>query len=563
MTDRLAIAIAQLNPTVGDFDGNAERILAAWTEAARLGADLVVAPELSLCGYPPEDLVLKRAFRRACGQALERIAARLEAAGEGPALAVGLPLEGEAGAIHNVSVVLDRGEIVGRATKRELPNYGVFDEKRVFTPGGAAVPIPVRGVSLGLMICEDMWFPHVAAELAAAGADLLVAVNGSPFEIDKHAERIEVVRRRTAETGLALAFVNQVGGQDEILFDGASFIGNPDGRVARRLPAFAEHVAISRWHRAGAGAALLCEAAADPAWEEGAPAIYRALMLGLRDYVEKNGFPGVLLGLSGGIDSALTATLAVDALGAERVWTVMMPSPYTSRESLEDATGLAQRLGVRHETVSIAGGMRAVDAALRPLFDDLPPDETEENIQARLRGLYLMSLSNKFGRMVLSCGNKSEISVGYATLYGDMVGGFTPLKDVYKTLVYKLARWRNEEHPPGALGPADAPIPGRFLTKAPSAELRPGQTDQDTLPPYEVLDDILHGLVEEALGFDDIVARGHDAATVARVERMLYASEYKRRQAAPGIKITRKSFTRDRRYPITNAFLSAREGTLR
>ncbi len=563
MTDRLAIAIAQLNPTVGDLDGNAEKILAAWEEGARLGADLVVTPELSLCGYPPEDLVLKRAFRRACADALERIRERLASAGAGPALAVGLPSEGTGGAIHNVSVVLDRGEIIGRATKRELPNYGVFDEKRVFTPGGAVRPIPVRGVPVGLMICEDMWFPHVAADLRAAGAALLIAVNGSPYEIDKHAERVAVVRRRVAETGLALAFVNQVGGQDELVFDGASFVANPGGEVALRLPAFSEHVALGRWERAQESGPFTCRGAEGAVWEAGEPAIYRALMLGLGDYVEKNRFAGVLLGLSGGIDSALTATLAVDALGAERVWTVMMPSPYTSDASREDAAELARRLSVRHEVVPITDGMQAVADALGPFFDDLPPDETEENIQARLRGLYLMALSNKFGRMVLSCGNKSEISVGYATLYGDMVGGFTPLKDVYKTLVYRLARWRNGARPPGARGPDAPPIPARFLTKPPSAELRPDQTDQDSLPPYEVLDDILHGFVEEALGFDDIVARGHDPATVARVERMLYASEYKRRQAAPGIKITRKSFTRDRRYPITNAFLSAREGTLR
>ncbi len=562
MADSFTMAIAQLDPTVGDLSGNAARIFAAWEEAARAHVDLLVTPELSLCGYPPEDLILKRAFRRACRTELERLARRIAAAGEGPALAVGLPWEEGDGRVFNAVAVLDGGGIVGLVRKRELPNYGVFDEKRVFVAAeGAATPVAVRGARVGLMVCEDVWFARVPAQLRDNGAEFLVAVNASPFEVEKHAERERVVGERVRETGLALAFVNQVGGQDEILFDGASFVMNPDGTVPVRLPAFREHFALAVWEQAkdGAGAGRRCAVGDRIAWDENEPAVYQALMLGLRDYVTKNRFPGVILGLSGGIDSALTATIAADALGPENVWTVMLPSPWTSEASLEDAAEVARRLGVRHDVVPIGAAMETVGAALRPLFDELPPNEAEENVQARLRGLLLMALSNKFGDMVLACGNKSELSVGYATLYGDMSGGFTPLKDVYKTLVYRLARWRNGHRPPGALGPAGAPIPERVLEKPPSAELKPGQTDQDTLPPYETLDDILHGLIEEALGFDEIVARGHAPEVVARVERMLYAAEYKRRQAPPGIKITRKSFTRDRRYPITNAFRSARE----
>ncbi|RMF15072.1 MAG: NAD+ synthase [Alphaproteobacteria bacterium] len=564
MADTFTMAIAQIDPTVGDLSGNAARILASWEEAARIHADLLMTPELSLCGYPPEDLILKRAFRQACRSELDRLARALAAADEGPALAVGLPWE-EDGRVFNAVVVLDGGEIVAVVRKRELPNYGVFDEKRVFIADeGQAQPVAVRGVRVGLMICEDMWFARVPGELAGNGAEFLVAVNASPFEIDKHAERERVIAERVRETGLALAFVNQVGGQDEVLFDGASFVMNPNGGIPLRLPAFREHFALAVWERAEAGGVTRhCLAGDRIAWDEQEPAIYQALMLGLKDYVAKNRFPGVILGLSGGIDSALTAAIATDALGPENVWTVMLPSPWTSKESIEDAAEVARRLGVRHDVVPISGAMEAVGGALAPLFDELPPSEAEENIQARLRGLLLMALSNKFGDMVLACGNKSEFSVGYATLYGDMSGGFTPLKDVYKTMVYRLARWRNAHRPPGGLGPEEAPIPERVLEKPPSAELKPGQTDQDTLPAYEILDDILHGLIEEALGFDEIVARGHDPKVVARVERMLYAAEYKRRQAPPGIKITRKSFTRDRRYPITNAFRSAREVSLR
>ncbi len=554
----LTLAVAQLNPTVGDLEGNRARIAAAVEKAARCHADLLVTPELSLVGYPPEDLVLKQAFVDAARHALDELIAWSQAHEQLPAFVVGLPWrEGER--LYNAVILVAGGRILGRIFKRMLPNYGVFDEKRHFTPAASAEPVQVAGIPIGLMICEDMWFPEVPSELTAKGAAVLVAVNASPYEIEKRAHRLEVAGARVRETGLPLVFVNQIGGQDELLFDGASFALDAEGRTVARLAACEEDFAVLEVMAGSAGSAALTRRLGGQAhWAEQEAGIYEALLLGVRDYARKNGFRDVVLGLSGGIDSALVATLATDALGAEHVWTVMLPSPYTSKESLEDAAALARNLGVRHDVIPITPAMDALETMLRPAFDALAPDETEENVQARLRGLTVMALSNKFGHLVLATGNKSELSVGYATLYGDMVGGFSPLKDVYKTLVYRLARWRNAHRPGHAHGPAGAVIPERILTKPPSAELKPGQTDQDSLPPYPVLDDILHGLIEEELGFARIVARGHPPALVARVESMLYAAEYKRRQGAPGIKITRKSFTRDRRYPITNAFRTAR-----
>ncbi|GIX17398.1 MAG: NAD+ synthase [Rhodothalassiaceae bacterium] len=555
MGGTVSIAIAQIDQTVGDLEGNRARIIAAAERAAALGADLVITPELSLVGYPPEDLVLKNAFIEGARAMLDSL---LAWSGErAPALVVGLPWA-EEGRLYNAAVVVERGRIAARVFKRMLPNYGVFDEKRHFTPAATAEPVVFRDLPLGLMICEDMWFPDVPGELKAKGAAILIAVNASPFETEKHAHRLDVARARVAETGLALVFANQIGGQDELLFDGASFVLDATGQAAARLAAFAEDLAMIEVDGGRAPARIRIRHGGDAHWEEGEAAIYLALVLGIRDYARKNGFRQAVLGLSGGIDSALVAALAADALGPDQVWGVMLPSPYTSRESLEDAAAVARNLGIRHDVIPITPAMEAVEEMLRPVFHGLAPDETEENIQARLRGLVVMALSNKFGHLVLSTGNKSELSVGYATLYGDMAGGFSPLKDVYKTLVYRLARWRNAHHPTGALGPKGVVIPERILTRAPSAELRPGQTDQDKLPPYPVLDDILHGLIEEELGFADIVARGHPPELVARVEAMLYAAEYKRRQGAPGIKITRKSFTRDRRYPVTNAFRTAR-----
>jgi NAD+ synthase len=549
MTDTLRIAIAQLNPTVGDIDGNVAEILKAREQAAKQGADLVVATELVVTGYPPEDLVLKPFFQARVEAAVGELARATDDGG--PGLIVGAPWR-ENGKLHNAALLLDGGEIVGTRLKHHLPNYGVFDEMRVFAVGPLPGPVPFRGVRIGMMVCEDMWFEDVAECLEESGAEILVCINGSPYEADKTDERLDLAVARVSETGLPMIYVNQVGGQDELVFDGASFVLDAGHRLTFQAPAYQSHVALTDWTRNGDG--WSCAEGEIVKHPDGLEAIYRAMMLGLRDYVGKNGFPGVLLGLSGGIDSALTAAVAVDALGAERVHTVMMPSPYTSKESLEDASACAQLLGTRLDEVSIGPAMEAFETMLKPLFDGREPDATEENIQARARGITLMALSNKFGSMVVSTGNKSEMSVGYATLYGDMCGGYSVLKDVYKTDVFRLADWRNQVRPPDALGPEGRVIPERIITKPPSAELKPDQTDQDTLPPYDELDDILKCLIEHEKGIDEIVARGHEHATVARVWRMLDIAEYKRRQAPPGVKLTRKAFGKERRYPITNAF---------
>jgi NAD+ synthase len=549
MTDRLAIALAQLNPTVGGVEGNADRILKAREEAARLGADLMLASELVVSGYPPEDLVLKPAFVDAAMAAVERLA---QATGDGgPAMIVGSPWR-DGIKVMNAALLLEGGRIASIRYKHDLPNYGVFDEKRLFASGPLPGPMPFKGVRLGVMVCEDMWTPDAAECLQESGAELLLVPNGSPFEFEKHDIRIQLALARVTETGLPLAYVNQVGGQDELVFDGASFAVNAEHSLAAQLPNFRETVALTRWRRAGEG--WVCEEGPLEKPAEGLEAIYAAMMLGLRDYVTKNRFPGVLLGLSGGIDSALTAVVAADALGPDKVHAVMMPSPFTSRESFEDAAEVARLLGIRLDAVPIEPAMAAFDGMLKPIFNDMPRDTTEENIQARARGITLMALSNKFGHMVLSTGNKSEMSVGYSTLYGDMCGGYSVLKDVYKMTVFALSRWRNQAMPAGALGPAGRVIPERVITKPPTAELKPNQTDQDTLPPYAVLDDILDGIVEHELSVEEIVARGHDRATVLKVWRMVDTAEYKRRQAPPGVKITRRAFGRDRRYPITNAF---------
>ncbi|BBK41287.1 NAD+ synthase [Allostella vacuolata] len=549
MSDRLSIALAQINPTVGDVDGNLRRIRDARATAAAGGADLVVCPELALAGYPPEDLVLKPMFQDRIRAAAEALAA--ETADGGPALLVGAPWLVD-GRLYNAALLLDGGRIAGVRLKYDLPNYGVFDEKRVFSAGALPGPVMFRGVRLGVMICEDMWTPDVAETLQESGAEILVVPNGSPYESDKVDERIRLAVERVTETGLPLLYVNQVGGQDELVFDGASFVLDADRALKAQLPAFSEQVAITIWQRGPDGWSCTEGPMTPPA--EGTAAIYGALVLGLRDYVNKNRFPGVVLGLSGGIDSALAAALAVDALGPDRVWAVMMPSPYTSQDSLDDAAECAGLLGIRLSTVSIEPAMEAFAAMLAGEFAGRGADTTEENIQSRARGVALMALSNKLGHMVLSTGNKSEMSVGYATLYGDMCGGYAILKDVYKMTVYALSEWRNQAVPAGGLGPAGRVIPQRIITKAPTAELKPGQTDQDSLPPYADLDAILQGLVEEERRLDDIVAQGYDPAVVRRVWQMLDRAEYKRRQAAPGVKITRRAFGRDRRYPITNGF---------
>ena len=550
MSDRLVIAIAQLNPTVGDLAGNLERLREARASAARSGADLVVTSEMMVSGYPPEDLVLKPAFLEATEAAIAALAA--ESGDGGPALLTGAPWRDD-GKLYNATLLLAGGEIKATRFKHHLPNYGVFDEKRVFAEGPMPGPIEFRGVRLGVMICEDMWEPDVAECLEETGAEILIVTNGSPFDVDKPDLRLNLAVARIVESGLPLIYVNQWGGQDELVFDGGSFVLNADRSLAARLPDWRGAVLPTVWGREGGGA-WRCQETTRERPVEGLEAIYQAMRVGLRDYVDKNRFPGVLLGLSGGIDSSLSAALAVDALGPERVRCVMMPSLYTSEISRHDAAACVALLGVDSISVPIAPATEAFAEMLRQVFADAAADATEENIQARVRGMILMALSNKFGHMLLTTGNKSETSVGYATLYGDMAGGYSVLKDVYKTTVYALANWRNQHTPEGALGPAGRVIPERTITRPPSAELKPDQTDQDTLPPYDQLDDILECLVEGEMAFDEITARGHAAETVRKVQAMLYTAEYKRRQAPPGVKITRKSFGRDRRYPITNRF---------
>ncbi len=550
MAATLNLALAQIDTTVGDIAGNLDRIRAARAEARGQGADLVVFPELTISGYPPEDLVLKPLFQDRAAAAVETLAA--ETKDGGPAMIVGAPWR-ENGQLYNAAFLLDAGLVAAKRFKHDLPNYGVFDEKRVFAAAPPPGPVNFRGVRLGLMICEDMWRPDVTETLQESGAEILIVPNGSPYESDKLDERINLAVQRVVESDLPLVYVNQICGQDELVFDGASFVLNADRRLAVQAPSWREHVTTTRWTRGSDGAWACAPGEVHPQPQR-LEAIYGAMMLGLRDYVRKNRFPGVALGLSGGIDSAISAAVAVDALGAEKVWCVMMPSPYTSRDSLEDAAAVAKALGCRLDTVPIVPAMEAFGAMTRPLFAGRAPDTTEENIQARARGITLMALSNKFGHMVLSTGNKSEMSVGYATLYGDMCGGYSVLKDVYKTDVFALSRWRNAHKPDGALGPAGVVMPERVITKPPTAELKPNQKDEDSLPPYAMLDGILECLIEHEMRLDDIVAKGFDRATVLRVWQMLDRAEYKRRQAPPGVKITRRSFGRDRRYPITNGF---------
>ncbi len=547
----LKIALAQLNPTLGAIAANANLLRAARTSAAQ--ADIILTSELFLTGYPPEDLVLKRAFLARVQAEVEKLVA--ETADGGPALVFGAPMV-ENGQLYNSVVVADGGQMTVRH-KHHLPNYAVFDEKRLFAAGPLPKAVELRGVRVGLPICEDIWFEDVCAHLKADGAELLLSSNGSPFERGKHSQRVVHASARAQQTGLPLVYVNQYGGQDELVFDGASFAVNADGTLAEQRPAWNTDTHILALHESESGWQI-SEPTANPETSDELGDIYAAAVLGLRDYVEKNRFPGVLLGLSGGIDSAICAAMAVDALGAERVHCIMLPSRYTSDESLTDAAACAKQLGIRLDDVSIADPVDAVEGALSELFKGTQADITEENIQSRLRGTLLMAVSNKFGSMVITTGNKSEVSVGYATLYGDMNGGYNPIKDIYKTEVFALCRWRNENLPAGGLGPEGEVIPPTIIDKPPSAELRPDQKDEDSLPPYEQLDDILFALVEDELSFDEIIARGHDAETVKRIEHLLYISEYKRRQAAPGAKIGNRNFGRDRRYPITNGFRDAR-----
>ena len=553
MTDQLKIALAQLNPTVGDLAGNAGRARAARSEAARAGADLVCFPELFICGYPPEDLILKPAFIEASREMIEELAT--ETADGGPAMLIGTPWPGE-DKPHNSVALLDDGAVRDIRDKAELPNYGVFDEKRIFAPGEMPGPISFRGVRIGVPICEDIWIEDVCECLAETGAEMLIVPNGSPFTLAKQAGRQDVAVARVMETGLPLAYVNQVGGQDELVFDGASFVLNASGALAVQMPDWREHITITEWQRGADG--WTCAPADRAVLLEGDAAAYQACMLGLRDYVGKNGFPGVVLGLSGGIDSGLCAAIAVDALGPDRVHSIMLPYKYTSNVSRSDAAACAEALGVRYDTVPIAAPVEGFMSALESVLDGGGHGVTLENLQSRTRGTILMAVSNETGAMVVTTGNKSEMSVGYATLYGDMNGGFNPIKDLYKTQVYDCARWRNANLPVGGLGPDGEVIPENIITKAPSAELKPDQTDQDSLPPYDALDDILRCKIEHEMPHDEIVERGHDHEVVRKVENMLRIAEYKRRQSAPGIKITERIFGRDWRYPITNKFREGR-----
>ena len=548
MTEKLVIALAQATQSVGDLAANADAML-EW-RARATGADLIVFPELQLIGYPPEDLVLKPALVDRANEQLDRLAQATSDGG--PAMLVGTVVASQ-GVLFNVVALLEGGAVTAIRQKRELPNYGTFDEKRLFAPGPLPAPIPFKGVQIGVPICEDIWFPFVTAHLKAQGADILISPNGSPFEVDKDDRRINAVAgTRVRETGLPLVYLNRVGGQDELVFDGASFVMNGDLTIAHQLPDWEEALAFTHWEKREGR--WTCVPGDRHVLDDRPADIYNAMVLGLRDYVNRNRFPGVVLGLSGGIDSALSAAVAVDALGTERVWCVMMPSRFTSRESLDDAVECARLLGVRYDSIPIEPAVGAFDAMLGPVFEGRQRDLAEENIQSRIRGVTLMALSNKFGHMLLTTGNKSEMSVGYATIYGDMAGGYSVLKDAYKTTVFDLSRWRNAAMPSLGLGPSGPVMPDRVITKPPSAELRDNQRDDDSLPPYEVLDPILYGLVEEELSVDQLVARGFDRDIVARIERLLYVAEYKRRQSPPGVKLGSRNFGRDRRYPITNAF---------
>ena len=539
MTDSLRIALAQLDLLVGDVHGNANHVITTARRAhADQAADLVLFPELTLSGYPPEDLLFHRGFRLQIESALERVRAEVR----GPHVLLGFPEYTRAG-IYNAAALIADGQTVAIHRKAELPNYKVFDEKRYFQPGAQPTIATLKGFRVGLLICEDIWEPESAQLARGSGAELLVVINASPFEIHKQRERELVVRKRVLDVGLPVAYVNLFGGQDELVFDGNSFVMDAQGEVVFRAPPFQAGTYITEFERQGRKVVPKPGPVAPELSDEAS--IYSALVLGVRDYVSKHGFPGVVMGLSGGVDSALTLAIAVDALGADRVHAVMMPSRYTASMSVQDAEEEVRTLGVKYSILSIEGMFEATLATLRDEFAGRRPDATEENIQSRCRMLLLMGISNKTGRMLLTTGNKSEMAVGYATLYGDMAGGFAPIKDCSKQLVYRLSAYRN------SLGPA---IPQRVIDRPPSAELRPDQKDSDSLPPYEVLDAILEAFIEEDLTVDEIEARGFDRATIARVLDMVKRNEYKRRQAPPGVRVSRRAFGRDWRYPVTNGY---------
>jgi NAD+ synthase len=544
--DRFRVWLAQSNPVLGDLAGNAALARAAWGRGRAAGADLVMLPEMHLSGYQTQDLVLRAAFQEDCAR---HLAALAQATADGPALALGAPWR-EGGRLYNAYHILKGGRAVARKLKTERPNYNVFDEMRVFAAGPLGEPWDAGPLALGTPICEDAWYPTVPAHLDALGARVLLVPNGSPHFRGKHRIRLQQMQARVTETELPLVYLNLVGGQDDQVFDGGSFVLDRQGREVLRLPFFEPAEAMATLNRTAQGwAPEPGEIAPLPAPVE---QDYRAMHLGLHDYLAKSGLSRVLLGLSGGVDSALVAALAVDALGAEHVRCVMLPSRYTSATSLKDAAEVARRLGCRLDELSIAGPQEAVLGTLAPVFAGTETGVAEENIQSRLRGLLLMAVSNAQGEMLLTTGNKSELAVGYATIYGDMAGGYNPLKDLYKTRVFAACRWRNAHHAPWMRGPAGEVIPPRVIDKPPSAELRPDQRDEDTLPPYATLDAILELIVDRDASVADCVAAGHDRATVERVEGLVYAAEWKRHQAAPGPRLTRRAFWLDRRYPIVN-----------
>ena len=548
MSDRFQITLAQINPTVGDLQGNARLAKEAWGQAKAAGSDLVAFPEMFITGYNAQDLVMKPAFQRAAIAEIEGLA---QACKEGPALAIGGPWV-EAGALFNAYFILNDGRIVSVVEKHHLPNQSVFDEVRIFSSGEIAGPYSVGNTRIGSPICEDAWHPDVAETLQETGAEFLLVPNGSPYHRQKSEERQNVMVARVIETGLPLIYLNMVGGQDDQVFDGGSFVLNPGGALAVQMPMFESALAHVVLIKQGSGWSAMQGALASlPSSLE---ADYHAMVSGLRDYCAKSGFPRVLLGLSGGVDSALVAAIAADALGAENLRAVMLPSDYTSEGSLQDAKDLAENLKCRYDFLPISQGQAAIHDSLSPLFKGTQPDLTEENIQSRLRGLFLMALSNKFGEMLLTTGNKSEVAVGYATIYGDMAGGYNPIKDLYKTRVFEICQWRNAHHREWMQGPPGAIIPQTILDKPPSAELRPDQKDSDSLPDYPVLDAILTLLVDEDQSIDECVAQGFSRQEALRVQNLLYASEYKRFQAAPGTRLSARGFWLDRRYPIVNAW---------
>ena len=546
MPQTFRLTLAQLNPTVGALAANAALAREAWAQARDAGADMVAFPEMFITGYQTQDLVMKPAFARA---AMAEVRALAEACAEGPAIGIGGPLL-EGGLLYNVYFVLERGRIAAVVKKHHLPNDLVFDEKRLFTAADIPGPCRVGPLRIGMPICEDAWHEDVAEAQAESGAEILLVPNGSPYSRGRHDTRLGLMVNRVVETGLPLVYLNMTGGQDDQVFDGTSFVLNPGGHMTHLLPGFVDALVQVDFEETPEGWRALPgeRAALADDWERD----YHAMVTGTRDYLHKSGFRRVLLGLSGGIDSALVATIAADALGPANVHCLMLPSEYTSAHSLEDAEAVARALGTRLDTVPISGPRAAVTEALAPLFAGLAPDVTEENVQSRLRGLLLMAISNKTGAMLLTTGNKSEMAVGYATIYGDMNGGYNPIKDLYKTRVFETCRWRNANHRPWMLAPAGVVIPPRVIDKPPSAELRADQKDEDSLPPYPVLDAILDGLVEREASVEELVAEGFARETVRKVEHLLYISEWKRFQSAPGTRLTTRAFWLDRRYPMVN-----------